>query len=143
MKKLIAGSILLLTILLTGCSIEIDTTSGKDEFSQEAEKLEETFTDVFDSLERLSEKETLSSEDQAIALQSLEQLLDQIESFKEAETESFMTKVPKKIAVGVLEKREENIKAIHERAVAGELQTKDITEAIDLLSEEFQISLFK
>ncbi|MCM3765671.1 hypothetical protein [Neobacillus niacini] len=133
---------LLLVMFLTGCSVEIDTSSSKsDEFASKADELASTFMDAKDTLKPLKEKENLSSKDQEQIIKVINTLTDEIDEFKNEEA-PFLAKKAKKVAVEVLNKKEKTLLNIKEKAEKETVTTEDVEKIIKTVSDDFKINLF-
>lgn len=134
---------LLIVFLMTGCSVEIETSTSKsEEFSSIADELSSTFADVTDKMGQLPDKTELTSENQKLIVQQVNNLLKQIKKFKEAEA-PFMAKKLKEMALKELNKKEEILIDIKEKAEKGTATVEDIENIIKTISDDFEINLFK
>lgn len=134
---------LLIVFLMTGCSVEIETSTSKsEEFSSIADELSSTFADVTDKMGQLPDKTELTSENQKLIVQQVNNLLKQIKKFKEAEA-PFMAKKLKEMALKELNKKEEILIDIKGKAGKGTATVEDIENIIKTISDDFEINLFK
>lgn len=138
MKKMIFLSLLLVGLLLTGCSEET-LKSRSEKFSTEAKTLGETVEIVKDTLKPLEKKHTLSLMDQELIVSQIEILTEDMNNFKEEEA-PILAKVAKKMAVKELNKREKELLSIKGKAQNDKAKVADIKRILTILSTDFDIS---
>ena len=127
--------------LLTGCSIEIDTHAS-DGFANAAEELGNTFSNVKTKLESLQKKQYLTTDEQKAIVQQVNTLTNVINHFKE-EGVSFLGNMPMSIAVNELDKKEEILLSIKEKAEKGKATVDDVKKLIKTISDDYEFNLFK
>jgi hypothetical protein len=142
MKKMIIFAMLITAFLVSGCSVEIETSSSKSEkFASNAEVLGDTFDNTKDILEPLKGKQILSTEDQKLITQQIDELKKVLDDFK-AEEAPFLAEMAKKITLKQLNEKEKILLSIQEKAEKGNAKVKDVEEVIEAISADFEISLF-
>lgn len=146
MKKMIVLSIVMATLLVTGCSVEIDTgtaklTSQSNELEAKAEAIENQFDNALNLVVELEEKNTLSTNDQKRLANQIDDVLTVLTEFKEVNT-PFIGKKIKNIAEKNIEDREEILRNIQEKAGEGRATKRDIQQIEKALSDDFSIKLF-
>ena len=133
---------LMLICLLTGCSVEIDTGSSKEEqLATAAEELGLSFEETKETMELLKDQETLTAEDQKLIVKKLEQLIEEIEQFKD-EDGTLIGKAAKKLAMNQLNKKEKILLNIREKAENETADISDIKKIMNTVSDDFEFSLF-
>ncbi|MHC0037770.1 hypothetical protein [Pseudoneobacillus sp. C159] len=143
MKKMVLLIMMLGGFLLTGCSIDIDTSTSKSErLATEAEGLAEAFSIVKKELKPLKKKTTLSAKDQDKVAQQLDGLIQQMNDFTEKDG-SFFIDLTKKAMKKVMDKKEKVFVKMLQKAEKGELENKDIDTLMRELSDDIEIKLFK
>jgi uncharacterized protein YyaL (SSP411 family) len=143
MKKKYWIGALLIIFLTTGCSVEIETSSSKsEEFASTADELSSTFVDVKDKMEPLVDKKELTSEDQKLIIQEVNNLKQEIKNFKEEEA-PFLAKKIKQMALKELNKKEEILVDVKEKAENEMATVEDVEKIIKTISDDFEINLFK
>lgn len=140
MKKIILLAILIINLVLTGCTISMGSSST-DTFTSEAEKLADLFMDTEDELEILKAKETISNQDQQVISERLEDLIDQIQYFKKEEAPEIAAKI-EEIMEKDLDKKEEVFLDLQEKAQNGDLAHEDIDRILKEVSGDFEFKPF-
>ncbi|MGG7619029.1 hypothetical protein [Bacillus coreaensis] len=134
---------LLIVFIITGCSVEIETSSSKsEEFASTADELSSTFVDVKDKMESLVVKKELSSEDQKLIVKHVNDLTMEIQKFRDEEA-PFMAKRIKKMALNELNKKEDILVDVKEKAENDMATVEDVEKIIKTISDDFEINLFK
>ena len=142
MKKLIFIPLVLFVFVLSGCSVSLDPDTSKlDQFVEVAEEMDDVFSEAVSTFSELMEKDTLSADDQKTIVIEIDQLREAIDEFKSTNA-PFLVKTSKKVASKALNKREEKLIKIQEKAKKGEADKEDLDELIDLLSDDINIKLF-
>jgi hypothetical protein len=138
MKKMMISSVVL-AFLLAGCSVE-DLTSKSKKFATQAEAFGETIVEVKTTLETLENNRVLSKEDQRVIVGEVDTLIAELNRFEEADA-PFAAKAVKKKVMKELNKREKELKQYREKAVKGKASGEDVSEILELLSDDFGISM--
>lgn len=134
---------LLIVFIITGCSVEIETSSSKsEEFASTADELSSTFVDVKDKMESLVVKKELSSGDQKLIVKHVNDLTMEIQKFRDEEA-PFMAKRIKKMALNELNKKEDILVDVKEKAENDMATVEDVEKIIKTISDDFEINLFK
>jgi hypothetical protein len=143
MKKLVVLTMAIGVYMLTGCSVEIDSSTSKtEEFAMEAENLTDEFINAKLMLEPLKDKDALTEKDQQKVAERLQKLKEKIENFREREG-SFLENIAKKATNKILDKKEKVLVKMLEKAEKSQLETEDINRLIKELSDDIEIKLFK
>ncbi|MFD2445345.1 hypothetical protein ACFSO7_15380 [Bacillus sp. CGMCC 1.16607] len=144
MKKMMMYlSMVVLAFMLTGCSVDLDFSASKsDQFTETAETLGDQFTETKNKMERLEQKESLTSNDQKLIVNEINELSKVMNEF-ETEDAPFLVKQAKKIAVKKLKERKKVIMTIQKKAKKGSANHEDVKEIINALSDDIEINLFK
>lgn len=143
MKKYLILLMLSGGILLTGCSVDLDTNSTQSErLSSEAEELAAQVELARGEISPLQDKEILTQKDIALIIENIDDVMKKIYEFEEEET-SFVVKMAQKVAVKELKKKEEILSTIQEKAIKGDLIKEDIRLLVSELSPDFEYKLFK
>ena len=149
MKKLMMIPLMLFVFALAGCSVSFDTgldfepdVSKVEYFAEVAEEMGDAFSAAAVTFKELAEKTSLSESDQKTIELEIEQLREAINQFKATEA-PFLMKTAKKAVAKKLNKRDEKMAKIQERAKNGEANKEDLELLIDLVSDDIEIHLFK
>jgi hypothetical protein len=130
-------------MLLSGCSVDIDTGTSKVEgFANVAEELGDTITNAKSELGPLQEKKVLTAKDQQAVVDHINRVTDVIHDFKEEES-TFLAIMVKKAAGKELNNKEEVLLTIKEKAEKNEATEEDIKKMIETLSSDYEIKLLK
>ena len=142
MKKLLIILCICSVFILTGCGITFGSDSSKvDEIAEAGEKLGTAFTDAKLIFSKLEEKKSLSSDDQKEIDQQISQLREVIDNFKAADA-PFLVKKAKEAAMEEINKKEEILIEIQERAKNGEAKPEDLKLLVKTVKEDFEIKLW-
>jgi hypothetical protein len=142
MKKIIFLFMALFGFLLAGCSVDMDGVSKKaEDFGEKADELGVSFEKTADLMDKLEEKETLSSKDQERVVKRIEDLTEGIDEFKK-EDAPFLAKTAKKVAMKKLNEKKVLLKDVKEKASNRTAEPEDLTILKESLSENIEINLF-
>lgn len=143
MKKLMFIPLVFFVFVLAGCSISLEPDMSKvDEFVEVAEEMEDVFSESISTFSDLMENETLSAEDQKTIVTEIDQLRESFDEFKSKDA-PFLAKTAKKVAAKELNKKEEKLVEIQEKAKKGKADRDDLEKMIDILSDDIEIKVFK
>ena len=146
MKKIWVVPFLLMGVLLTGCSVDLnhfpsDIESKAEKFASKAEAMGNQFDDTLAVLKQLEIKEKLTDQDQQMIVIEVNDLSVVIDAFIEEEAPLFQG--ANDFAVDKLKEREEILLDIQEKAKNGEATIEDVKDMKDALVDDIEFSIFK
>ncbi len=146
MKKIWVVPFLLMGVLLTGCSVDLnhfpsDIESKAEKFASKAEAMGNQFDDTLAVLKQLEIKEKLTDQDQQMIVTEVNDLSVVIDAFIEEEAPLFQG--ANDFAVDKLKEREEILLDIQEKAKNGEATIEDVKDMKDALVDDIEFSIFK
>ena len=146
MKKIWVVPFLLMGVLLTGCSVDLnlfpsDIESKAEKFASKAEAMGNQFDDTLAVLKQLEIKEKLTDQDQQMIVTEVNDLSVVIDAFIEEEVPLFQG--ANDFAVDKLKEREEILLDIQEKAKNGEATIEDVKDMKDALVDDIEFSIFK
>jgi len=143
MKKLMLITGISMSFILTGCSVDLDmSTSETEEFAMEVEKLADVFMDTKGELESLKENKSLSEEDEQLISKRVDELIDQMDEFKE-ENSSIVAKLAQTVAEEKLNEKEEILKNIKDKIKNQQVEMSDLDTILEVVSADVEWKLFE
>jgi outer membrane murein-binding lipoprotein Lpp len=146
MKKMIVLAILFAGFLLTGCSVDLFTSNEGtlgtkiEKFEDSSEELEDEFMAALEEIERLEEKNKLSSQDQKQIVAVVDNLSAVLDEFQEEEAP--MLNWLKDYSVEKVMERVETLEDIKEKAQNGDATIEDVRVMKEALTDDFELGLF-
>ncbi|KMY53267.1 hypothetical protein AC623_04075 [Bacillus sp. FJAT-27231] len=134
MKKSFVIISIALSVLLSGCSAETNLSPAADQLDAALEQL-------IDQMEQLEEKESLTENDQKIIFAELNHFQEAITDFEKTKAPFFLRKI-QKLTIEELQKREQVLLIIKQKAKKGTATQEDVRIIQNTLSDDFKISLF-
>lgn len=146
MKKLIMLSLLVFAFLVTGCSVELETSSSKmeskaDRVEAKAYELEQEFNEAKDLVNELEGKDSITSKDQKRISNQIDSVLAVIDELKEMET-PVLGKTVEDFVGKNLNKREEALLEVQAKADEGTVTKEDLQKIEKAVSNDLNIKLF-
>lgn len=146
MKKLLIGSLLALTLLAAGCSVELETSSSlveskADQIEAKANEVEQEFGEAKELVNELEGKRSIDSNDHKRISNQIDSALTVIDELKEMETPVLGKKV-KDLAGKNLENREEALLEVQAKADEGTATRDDLQKMEKAVSDDLNIKFF-
>ena len=146
MKKMMVLAFLFVGFLLTGCSVDLVTSDGEtletktEKFGDKSEALGDEFDAALVEIERLAEKEKLTSQDQEQIVAIVDDLTDVLDEFKEEDAP--MLNWLKDYGLEKLMERLEILGDIREKAQNGDATIEDVRVMKETMKADYEIHLF-
>lgn len=141
MKKLFSTLTLSIGIFLSGCSISVDDVeSVSNKIEDKANELGSTVDDAIAEMDRLADKNKLSSKDQSLIVDQIKEVSAAMDEFKDFKTP--VMKKAKKFLDEKLAERQDILADIQKKAEEGEATIKDVKKIRDTLQNDLEIKIF-